>query len=151
METLDEVKQALPNPELYVILNGQPTKTQVVWRSLVNVRLVKAAVHKLKQINWLYKDVDPDSVDDATKKVVEVINNTSSKMLEKATKEDIAGFQSYTIRNMYTKLSTESDIDQFKLLNIKENPLDNRQKYLDVMCFPTLFDVLVNTTTEKSS
>ena len=40
---------------------------------------------------------------------------------------------------MYTKLSTESDIDQFKLLNIKENPLDNRQKYLDVMCFPTLF------------
>ena len=60
-------------------------------------------------------------------------------MLEKATKEDIAGFQSYTIRNMYTKLSTESDIDQFKLLNIKENPLDNRQKYLDVMCFPTLF------------
>ena len=139
METLDEVKQALPNPELYVILNGQPTNTQVVWRSLVNVRLVKAAVHKLKQINWLYKDVDPDSVDDATKKVVEVINNTSSKMLEKATKEDIAGFQSYTIRNMYTKLSTESDIDQFKLLYIKENPLDNRQKYLDVMCFPTLF------------
>ena len=98
METLDEVKQALPNPELYVILNGQPTNTQVVWRSLVNVRLVKAAVHKLKQINWLYKDVDPDSVDDATKKVVEVINNTSSKMLEKATKEDIAGFKSYTIR-----------------------------------------------------
>ena len=42
------------------------TNTQVVWRSLVNVRLVKAAVHKLKQINWLSKDVDPDSVDDAT-------------------------------------------------------------------------------------
>ena len=58
--------------ELNVILNGQPTNTQAVWRSLVNVRLVKAAVHKLKQINWLYRDVDPDSVDDATKKVVEV-------------------------------------------------------------------------------
>ena len=139
LETLSEVKETLPNPELYVILNGQPTDSKLVWRSLLNIRLVKAAVHKLKEINWLYKDVDPDSVDDATKNVIEVVNNTTSKMLEKATKEDIAGFQSYTIRNMYTKLSTESDIEQFKLLKVKEHPLDNRQKYLDVMCFPTLF------------
>ena len=138
-KTLETLKETLPNPELYVILNGQPTDSKLVWRSLVNIRLVKAAVHKLKEINWLYKDVDPHSVDAATQKVIEVVNNTTSKMLEKATKEDIAGFQSYTIRNMYTKLSTESDIEHFKLLKVKEHPLDNRQKYLDVMYFPTLF------------
>ena len=55
LETLSEVKKTLPNPELYVILNGQPTDSKLVWRSLVNIR---AAVHKLKEINWLYRDVD---------------------------------------------------------------------------------------------
>ena len=40
---------------------------------------------------------------------------------------------------MNAKHSTTSDIDQYKLLNIKEDALDNRQKCLDVMCFPTLF------------
>ena len=32
-----------------------------------------------------------------------------------------------------------SDTEQYKLLNVKEDPIDNRQQYLDVMCFPTLF------------
>ena len=31
------------------------------------------------------------------------------------------------------------DIDHYKLLHVKEKPLDNRLKYLDVLCFPTLF------------
>ena len=30
-------------------------------------------------------------------------------MLEKATEDDIAGFQAFTIRNLDNKLSTESD------------------------------------------
>ena len=34
---------------------------------------------------------------------------------------------------------TGSDIDQYKLLSVREEPLSNRQKYLDVMCFPCLF------------
>ena len=131
LETLDEVrdssKVALPNPELYVIVNGKPTKGNVVWRNL------------LTEINWLYKNVDDESVDEAAKQVVEVINNTSSTMLEKATKEDIVGFQAYTIRNLDNKLSTESDIDQYKVKYVQEDPLDNRQKYLHVMCFPVLF------------
>ncbi len=37
LETLDQVKDsALPDPELYIILNDRPTKTKVVWRSLVD-------------------------------------------------------------------------------------------------------------------
>ena len=60
-------------------------------------------------------------------------------MLEKASKEDVAGFQAYTIRNLDNKLSTTSDIEQYKLLSVTEDPIDNRQQYLDVMCFPVLF------------
>ena len=33
----------------------------------------------------------------------------------------------------------DRDIDHYKLLSVHEQPLDNRQKYLDVLCFPLLF------------
>ena len=90
LKTLGEVKHlssALPEPELYIILNDKPTKQQVVWRSLVNVDLVKIAAQKLNEINWLYKNVDDKSVDEAAKRVIETTNNTSSTMLEKASAE----------------------------------------------------------------
>ena len=63
LETLDQVEQSddLPNPELYIIVNGKPTKSKVVWRSLVDVNRVKAAINILKSSNWLYKDVNNDS------------------------------------------------------------------------------------------
>ena len=54
---------------------------------MINVKFVHT-----QRYNWLYKDVNPDSVDDATKKV---INNPSAEMLEKETKDEIAGFQLY--------------------------------------------------------
>ena len=60
-------------------------------------------------------------------------------MLKKASKEDVAELQSYTIRSMNQQLSTKPDIEQFKLMHIKESPLDSRLKYLDVLCFPDLF------------
>ena len=142
LKTLEEVEHpstALPEPELYIIVNGRPTKGEVVWRSLVNVDLVKTATETLKEINWLYKDVDVESVDEAVKRVVEVTNSASSTMLQKASTDDIAGFQAYTIRSLDNKLSSESDIEQYKVLSIKEDPLDNRESFLDVMCFPVLF------------
>ena len=142
LATLDQVEQlstALPDPELYIVVNGRPTKSHVVWRSLVNVDLVRVAVETLKDVNWLYRDVDVDTVDEVAKRVVEVTNSATSTMLEKASDEDIAGFQAYTIRSLDSKLSSESDIEQYKVLSIREDPLDNREKYLDVMCFPVLF------------
>ena len=39
---------ALADPELYIIDNGKPTKSKIVWRSLVKVAHINAAVHKLK-------------------------------------------------------------------------------------------------------
>ena len=77
LETLDQVKDSstniarkcwLPNPELFIIVNGKPTKGKVVWRNLVNVNHIKVAINKLKEINWLYKDITDDSVDEAAKR-----------------------------------------------------------------------------------
>ena len=62
LETLQEVAGSeqcpLPSPELYIMVNGKPSKGKVMWRTIVNVDTVKAAVAKLEQINWLYKKVD---------------------------------------------------------------------------------------------
>ena len=43
------------------------------------------------------------------------------------------------MRNLDNKLSPTSDIEQYKLLSVREDPIDNRQQYLDIMCFPVLF------------
>ena len=98
----------------------------------------REAIQKLKDINWLYREVTNESVDEAAKKVVEVTNTTST-MLEMASENEIAGFQSFTIRNIDNKLPGESDIEKYKVLGVKEDPLDNRQQHLDVICFPVLF------------
>ena len=61
LETLNQVDQhtsVLPDPELYIIVNGRPTKSNVVWRSLVNVNHVKTAIRTLRSCNWLYKNVE---------------------------------------------------------------------------------------------
>ena len=47
-----------------------------------------------------------ESIDDTTKHIIE-------SMLEKATKDDVASFQAYTIRNLDNKLSHTSDIEQY--------------------------------------
>ena len=91
----------------------------MVWRSLVDVNQVKAAIQKLKDTNWLYREVTDESVDAAAKQVVEVTNNTTSTMLEKASENEIAGFQSFTIRNLDNKLPAEFDIEQYKVLSVK--------------------------------
>ena len=150
METLQELHKSvashvntrqskLPKPELYIIVNGKPKSGKVVWQTLVNVNAIKAAIQKLKEINWLYKDCDDNCIDEVAKHVIETGNNSTTPILVKASKEDAAGFQAYTIRSMNEKCSTMSDIEQYKLLSVKDDAFDNRQKFLDVMCFPHLF------------
>ena len=105
-KTLDALHQAnlsgkketaLPDPELYIIVNGKPTKSKIVWRSLVNVAHINAVVHKLKEINWLYGEVDNDSVDEVYKKVIKITNCATSTMLAKASESDVSGFQAFTV------------------------------------------------------
>uniref|UniRef100_A0A1X7SM21 Uncharacterized protein n=1 Tax=Amphimedon queenslandica TaxID=400682 RepID=A0A1X7SM21_AMPQE len=85
METLNEVgidSNHLLNPELYII-NGPSIKSNV-WRSLVDVYKIKAALRKLKEINWLYRNINDDSIDESSKNVIQIVISTTCKMLEKA-------------------------------------------------------------------
>ena len=72
LDTLEEVKHSgTANDYLIQIVNGTPTKAGVVWRILVNIDDVKAAVGKLREIYWLYQNVD-----DAVKKAIEFVTST---------------------------------------------------------------------------
>ena len=84
--------------------------------SLVDVKKVQAAFHKLKDINWLYGNLDDECLDDVAKKVVETANSATSTM-EEATNEDILG---YTIQNMNSNLNKGSDIQQYKMTHVRE-------------------------------
>ena len=59
-----------------------------------------------------------ESVDEATKHIIEVSNTATSSMLEKAIEDDVAAFQAYTIRILDNKLSTTSDIEQYNVLSV---------------------------------
>ena len=50
---------------------------------MVDANCVKTALQKLEEINWLYKDVNGDPVDDTAQPVTEVTNSATSTMLEK--------------------------------------------------------------------
>jgi hypothetical protein len=142
IETLNKVQQhtsLLPDPELYIIVNGRPTKSNVVWRSLVDVNHVKTAIRKLRSCNWLYRDVHEKCIDESTKHIIEVSNNATTEMLKKVSPDEVDGFQAYTIRNLDSKLSIGSDLEQYRLMSITEDPITNKQQHLDVMCFPVLF------------
>ena len=52
----------LPDPEVYIIVNGRPTKNNIVWQSLVNVDNVKQAILKLKETNIFYKNISDSAV-----------------------------------------------------------------------------------------
>uniref|UniRef100_A0A1X7SM49 Uncharacterized protein n=1 Tax=Amphimedon queenslandica TaxID=400682 RepID=A0A1X7SM49_AMPQE len=60
-------------------------------------------------------------------------------MLKKANDQDLEGLLAYAIRNFDSKIETGSDISQYKLMNVKESLIDDRQEHLDFLCCPALF------------
>ena len=83
----------------------------------MDVNAVKLAIQKLKEINWLYKNVDDASLDKAAKNIVEVVDKASSIMLEKASTDDVASLQAYTIPSLDQQGSIKTDVEQYKMLS----------------------------------
>ena len=70
---------------------------------------------------------------------IEVSNNATTEMLKKVSPDEVDAFQAYTIRNLDSKLSMGSDIEQYRLMSITEDSINSKQQHLDVMCFPVFF------------
>ena len=79
----------------------------------------------------MYKNLDDQLLDDAAKKVAEVVDKASSKMLEKASVDEIAALQSYTIRSLDQQGSALIDVEQYKMLNVKDDPIQAKSRLLN--------------------
>ena len=110
-----------------------------MWQGLIDIDNVRKVVEKLKNTNWLYSNVDQSSINETAKKTIEAVSDTTSSVLERASEDDVHGLQAYTIRKMDQYIPIGKDIDHYKLLSVSEKPLDNRQKFLDVLYFSSLF------------
>ena len=71
---------------------------------------------------WFCKNIDETYIGDATKNSCEGVGSTISKLLEKATEQDMLALDHYTIPQSAESMLVKSDID--------EPYLDNRLKYL---------------------
>ena len=131
-QTLEEIAQGslakLPDPQLYIIVNSKSKSKKMLWQSFINIR---AAVMKLREINWLYANVDENSLD--------AVSDTTSKKLAQVSTDDVSEYQSYTIRRLDQRQSNKPDTDQYKLMDVQEDAISNKLKHLDMLCFPTLF------------
>ena len=67
---------------------------------------------------------------DAAKKTMDIVNDASSHILEKASEEEVAGLQAYNVRSIDQNLPTGKDIEHYKMLTVHELPMDNSQHFL---------------------
>ena len=68
----------MASPELYIIVNGRPTKSKVVWRTLVDVNHIKAAVSVFVLINDMAVAAIVDMLHHKGTNISHVLNNLKS-------------------------------------------------------------------------
>ena len=69
--------------------------------------------------------------------MVKTVSESTSTILEEVSCDEVNAYQSYTVRQLNSKHSSLPDTDHYKLVDVKDDPLSNKFKYLDVLWFPT--------------
>ena len=64
--------------------------------------------------------------------MIEITNSVTNTLLAKVRKSNISGFHAFTVRNL------DTNIEQYKLLYVREDPINPKQQHLDAFlhCFP---------------
>jgi len=78
-----------------------------------------------------------------TENNVEIIVNNEA-MLTQIKDDNDSYYEQYTIYPLYEKKSHKSATALYQMLKIQDLPLDNREKNLDLLCFPDLYPFGIN-------
>lgn len=131
--------------ELYILVRGVPTKSKIIWENLVDVKKVYEVLTWFKEHNPLYAQIQlPKSHDDLlTDKLNDIeyqLNNDVQHvaLLTQVTDPDTY-YEQFTIYPMYEKRTNESSTALYQMLRVENIPIDNRNKTLDLLCFPDLY------------
>ena len=102
-----------------MIVNSKPSeKRKFIWQSLINVDKLKGALRTLKNINWLYADLDENSLDDALRRVIESVSDATSTMLEKVSVEDISLYCAHCSMGNEPWRDTHTPIDEWTSVSL---------------------------------
>ncbi|KMQ83275.1 dna repair and recombination protein mitochondrial [Lasius niger] len=160
------------NHELYILVRGIPTKANIVWEKLVDVKKVWDALLWLKHNNPIYSNIilpiPPENllhiglqnVEFQEEEYYEIDNKILDKEGEENDKlnthkqeykalltqmsQTDQYYNQFTIYPMYEKRINESASNLYQMIKIHDVPLDNRYKNLDAKCFPNLFPFGIN-------
>jgi hypothetical protein len=150
-ETLNNTFGSLPsNSSLEILVDSVPTKRKIVWRDLVNLKKVYAALQMLKQINpTIYGDIsiDLNNIDpNLAVDTIEIPALESEPLLEPqspyllpADRTDQHAYAHFTILPMQRNLPSETNIELYKMQRVQGKPLRDTEQDLDLKCFPVLF------------
>ncbi|XP_070517894.1 uncharacterized protein [Cardiocondyla obscurior] len=115
------------NSELCILVRNIPTKSKVIWEDLVNLRKIYQASKWLTERNFLYSGI--------------VLPDTHNQL-------NLGNFNNMTVTvttnnilyiHYMKKKENKTATALYQMLKIQNVPLDNREKNLDLMCFPDLY------------
>lgn len=162
------------NHELHILVRGIPKKSKVVWENLVDINKVYKALQWLKDNNPHYSEIrlpassddllndklqeteyqivdnEGDESNEETDEVQQNKDNNNQTVLKRKAfltqiTQDSGINDQYTVYPMRVKrIDNESSLKLYQMLKIEDVPMNNRYKYLDVMCFPDLYPEGIN-------
>ena len=161
------------NHELYIVVRGIPTKSKIIWEEIVNIKKIFDALMWLKNNNPLYSKIilpnTPDELDlkelnslefqeqenenvkenildEQYKDVEHVVPDQPQALLTQVTdnKKNDNYYEQYTIYPLYEKKSNKTATALYQMVKVQELPLDNREKCLNLLCFPDLYPFGIN-------
>ena len=136
------------NDYLVILVNGQPTKSKVVWQNIVDISKIKKALLWLKENNFLYRNftikdcVAPETTENVKSHpeveipLLKTSSKTSLERVDKQKEEEIV--QQFTVHPLFaTKL--ETDLELYQMKKTTADPLSSWDEELDIQCFPDIF------------
>jgi len=158
---------------MYILVRSIPTKSKIIWEEIVSVIKVFNALTWLKHNNSFYncivlpgtydglcleklnnpkfeiQETKKKSVSNKDHQMQETENNIEAIVNKEAMLTEIKNdkdsyYEQYTIYPLYEKKSRQSVTALYQMLKIQKLPLDNREKNLDLLCFPDLYLFDVN-------
>lgn len=142
-----------PHQDLYILVRGLPSKQKLIFESFVNVNHVYEALLWLKEHNPLYNDItlptSPENIldglndediqfnlDDIRSQTEEI--PAPAAMLTPKDVED-SFYEQVTLHSIGAERPNEQPSTVYQLKKVYDKPIDNREKDLDIRCFPHLF------------
>lgn len=142
-----------PNQELFILVRSCPTKTKIMWQDLVDIGNIYRALVYLKQNNFYYTNIIlPENSDNLLDNLDQNLNysiesneeekelQNQSAILTQVTEDNEDIYEEYTMYPLHEMKQNSTACALYQMLKVNAAPIDNRNKDIDTLSFPDLFN-----------